>query len=153
MGRPSKFETVNLDVVKMLATKGFTDKEMSMFLGVSEQTFNNWKKKHPEFFESLKGWKTEADSKVEKSLYERATGYSCPEYRVFNNDGEAMVVPTVKYYPPDTTAAIFWLKNRKPQQWRDKQEVDSTVNASVKQEMPESVEEKLDAILKSQRRS
>jgi hypothetical protein len=47
-------------------------------------------------------------------------GYSAPEDKIFNNDGKPLIVPTVKNYPPDTTAVIFWLKNRRPDEWRDK---------------------------------
>lgn len=120
-GRPSKFETINQDQLKKLAQKGWTDAEMADFFGVTEQSFNNYKKAHPEFFESLKDWKAEADQKVEKSLFERATGYQHPDTKFFMYEGAVISEETIKHYPPDTTAAIFWLKNRKPEQWREKQ--------------------------------
>jgi hypothetical protein len=126
MARPSKFDSIDLSKVEQLAKRGWTDKEMSDFFEVNEATWNRWKDKHPEFCKSLKDWKLEADSKVERSLYERATGYKAPEDKIFNHNGEPMVVPTTKHYPPDTTAAIFWLKNRKKEEWRDKQEVENT---------------------------
>ena len=68
MGRPTKFKESHMAKIKKMATCGMTDKEMAELLGVTEQTFNNWKKKFPEFFESLKNWKMEADEKVERSL-------------------------------------------------------------------------------------
>lgn len=108
----------------MLAKAGWTDAQMAKFFGVTEQTWNNWKKSSPEFFGSLKDWKAEADHAVERSLYERATGYSHPDVHVSNFQGEVTLTQLTKHYPPDTTAAIFWLKNRKPDDWRDKHEVE-----------------------------
>lgn len=130
-GRPSKFDTVNLDNVRLLAERGFTDKEMSNVFGITEQTWNNWKSAHPHFFESLKEWKRSADANVERALFERATGYSHPEDKIFNDSGKAMRVETVKHYPPDTTAGIFWLKNRQPDKWRDKVDIESEQDVHV----------------------
>lgn len=117
-GRPSKFPEGQDQLIKLLCEKGCTDKEMAAAFGVSEVTFNNWKKARPDFFESLKNWKSAADAKVEKALYERATGYSCPETKVFNNGGEIVTQEVIKHYPPDTAAAFIWLQNRKPDEWR-----------------------------------
>lgn len=122
-GRPSKFEQVK-DMLYKMASYGMTDKQMADVVGVSEQTVNNWKLKDPNFLESLKAEKEIADAKVERSLFERATGYSHAEDKIFNDNGTPLVVPTTKHYPPDTTAAIFWLKNRKPKEWRDKQDIE-----------------------------
>lgn len=119
-GRPSKFDGIDQVQLKKLVQKGFTDKELSDFFNITEQTLNNFKKKHPEFFESLKDWKKEADRKVEMSLFERACGYSHPEDKIFTFQGAEIIVPTTKHYPPDPVAAIFWLKNRQPDVWRDK---------------------------------
>jgi hypothetical protein len=127
-GRPSKFDMLTeLDRknIERMAKRGFTDKEMAEFLDITEQTFNNWKLDHPKFFESLKEWKEYADARVERSLYERALGFSHAEDKIFKPAGEApTVVPTIKHYAPDTTACIFWLKNRKKKEWRDKVELD-----------------------------
>lgn len=131
-GRPSKFEQLSdLDLknIERLAKRGFTDKEMSEFLGVTEQTFNNWKKAHSNFFESLKDWKLEADNRVERSLYERATGYRHPEDKIFKPAGEEpTIVKTEKHYPPDTTACIYWLNNRKPDEYKNRFEYKGDVN-------------------------
>jgi hypothetical protein len=69
MGRPSKFDGIDLKQVKALANKGWIDAEMAEFFKVDVSTWNRWKDAHPEFQESLKDWKSEADSKVERSLY------------------------------------------------------------------------------------
>jgi hypothetical protein len=120
MARPSKYDKIDQEQVKKLANRGWTDKEMSDFFGVCEKTWNNWKKKHEEFLQSLKDWKLEADERVERSLYERATGYSHPDTHVSNYQGDVTLTPLIKEYPPDPTSMIFWLKNRKKEQWRDK---------------------------------
>jgi len=59
---------------------------------------------------------------VVRSLFQRACGYSHPEDKIFQHEGNPVVVPTTKHYPPDATSAIFWLKNRDPANWRDKVE-------------------------------
>lgn len=125
-GRPSKFTGLNLVQVKKVAARGWTDREMADFFKVAVSTWNNWKVDHPDFLESLKAWKAEADQRVERSLYERATGYSHPDTHISNYQGAIIVTHIIKHYPPDTTAAIFWLKNRDPENWRDKTEVDAT---------------------------
>jgi hypothetical protein len=95
------------------------------------RTLNHWKDAHPEFLHSLKQGKEVADAQVEKSLYERALGYSHPEVKVFNNAGEIITYEVTKHYPPDPTSMIFWLKNRRPEQWRDKQEHDHNHHGAV----------------------
>jgi len=126
-GRPSEFNEKRVEAIRMMARRGFTDAEMATALCVTQQTLCNWKKDHPEFFESLKDWKSLADEKVERSLYERALGYSCPDVKVFKPAGEdPTIVDVIKHYPPDVTAQIFWLKNRQPDRWRDQRHL--TVN-------------------------
>jgi hypothetical protein len=121
-GRPSAYKPEFAAQAKKVCLLGATDKDLAGFFEVSEQTLNNWKKRHPEFLESLKEGRALADANVGMRLYERAMGYSHPEDKIFNDNGSPLIVPTTKHYPPDTTAAIFWLKNRRPDLWRDKQE-------------------------------
>ena len=121
-GRPSKFDEANMALIQQLAEYGHTDKFIAEAVGVTEQTFNNWKKDHPQFFESLKDWKADADNQVEKALFERAKGYNHEEDKVFQYEGGIVTHRVTKHYPPDTTACIFWLKNRRPDLWRDKVE-------------------------------
>lgn len=125
-GRPTKYKPEYVEQVAKLCALGATDKDIADFFGVDESNLNEWKNKFPEFRESIKTAKYDHDHKVERSLLERATGYSHPEDKIFNNNGEPLVVPTVRHYPPDPTSMIFWLKNRQPKRWRDKQEVQHT---------------------------
>lgn len=105
------------------ARDGLTDKQISKNIGISESTLNDWKKKFPEFSESLKESKEIADRQVENALHKTALGFYYEEDMV-TNQGD--VVRVKKYSKPNTTAQIFWLKNRKPADWRDKQEIEQT---------------------------
>lgn len=128
-GRPSKFDEVDHTYWAFLIEKGYTNREIALKLGVEEQTIYNWKKRHVEFFESLKDYRDFADSAVEASLYQRAKGFKCREVKIFQDKrGNIIEHETTKHYPPDPTSCIFWLKNRKPKEWRDKTEIEQTVH-------------------------
>ena len=119
-GRPSKYQASYAKQAAKLCKLGATDRELALFFEVSEVTINAWKAKHPDFLKSLKAGKEEADDRVERSLYQRAVGYSHPDVHFSSYEGKVAETPTVKHYPPDTTACIFWLKNRQRDKWRDK---------------------------------
>jgi hypothetical protein len=118
-GRPSKYKPEHAPQAAKLCRLGATDKELAEFFGVSESTLNLWKAEYAEFSESLKQGKQEADGRVEQSLYRRALGYSHDAIKIMTVGNDVQKVPYVEHYPPDTTACIFWLKNRKPTEWRD----------------------------------
>jgi transcriptional regulator with XRE-family HTH domain len=125
-GRPRKtdsFSAEQLEKLSKVYEAGYTDKQLCELLGINTQTINNYKKEYPEFFESLKRGKAIADGKVEIALFQRAVGYSHPDVHVLR---DGTIVPIIKHYPPDPTSMIFWLKNRQPEKWRDKQEVELT---------------------------
>jgi len=131
-GRPTKYEpSFNKQVIK-LCRLGATDKEIADFFDVCEKTINNWKIEYPEFLQSIKKGKIEADMKVANSLFKRAVGYKHKEDKIFNNNGAPLIVPTMKHYPPDPTAIIFWLKNRQPNTWRDKKEIENVGDTVIK---------------------
>jgi len=121
-GQPTKYKHTYNRQALVLAEKGFTDKDVAEIFSVTEQTINNWKKKFPQFFESLKKGKDIADQKVVQSLYQRALGYSHPDTHISNHQGHITKTNIIKHYAPDTTACIFWLKNRDKENWRDVQE-------------------------------
>lgn len=103
---------------------GATDAEIAKAFDVTETTINNWKKKHTSFFESIKAGREEADAKVSHSLYERALGYSHEDVDIRVVESKIVKTPIIKHYPPDPTSMIFWLKNRRPKQFREKQDVE-----------------------------
>lgn len=124
-GRPSKYKPEMAEQARKLALLGATDREMSNFFEVAESTFNLWKLDYPDFSAALDLGKEAADKRVEKSLYHRALGYSHDAVKIFADPktGAEHITHFTEHYPPDTTACIFWLKNRKPEEWRDRQEL------------------------------
>jgi hypothetical protein len=113
-GRPTKLEERMIEQVFEMSLLGLTDAQMAKILGVSEVTFNDYKKKHPEFLKSLTRGKEEADGKVAKAMYKRALGLTITE-DALTRDGE--VVSLKKELPPDTAAAKHWLANRQRGLW------------------------------------
>lgn len=121
------------------ARDGLIDEQIAANIGISKQTFYDWKKKYADFSDALKKGKEVVDRQVENALLKRALGYSCKEItrELMTNAqtgvSELVVTKVVaKEVVPDTTAQIFWLKNRKPEEWRDKRVVDD--NGSAKSE-------------------
>ena len=112
-----------LTEIEGMARDGLTDKQMAHNIGIAESTLNEWKNRFPEFKESLKQGKEVVDREVENALLKTALGFYYTEEQVTNSGG---VVTTKKYAKPNTTAQIFWLKNRKQVEWRDKQEIEQT---------------------------
>ena len=118
VGRPSKYDEKYASQAVKLCALGATDADLADFFEVSVSTLNLWKIEHKEFSESLKLGKEPADNRVKNALYHRALGYSHPEDDIRVVNGEIVITPTIKHYPPDTTACIFWLKNRLPEEFR-----------------------------------
>lgn len=145
-GRPTDYRDEYCEQVEKLCKLGATDAELADFFEVTETTVNNWKITHPEFFESIKKGKIIADANVAQRLYQRATGYEYSEvtFEKIDNKVNLEVTPdamittdayrkkiVTKELAPDTTAAIFWLKNRQPAKWRDKTEQDISGNLGL----------------------
>lgn len=119
-GRPSSYKPEYATQAEKLCKLGATDKDLADFFEVSTRTIERWRVKHDDFCRALKSGKDEADDRVERSLYNRAVGYTYESEKIFNNQGSITRAPCIEHVPPDTTAQIFWLKNRRKDQWRDK---------------------------------
>jgi transposase len=138
-GRPSEYKDDYAKQVTKLAELGATDQEVADFFDIDVRTVYRWKHDYPEFCQALKVGKDVADERVERSLYQKAIGYEQDEVKIFMPGGaaEPVYAPFRAKIAPDTTAAIFWLKNRRSQQWRDKQDVEHsgemTVNRVVRE--------------------
>lgn len=129
----SKWEQVKdkLILVEGWARDGLTDEQIANNLGISIQTFYTYNKNYLEFFESLKKGKEIVDYEVENALLKKALGYEYKEVtreNVLNYETGKyemrITKEVIKQVTPDTTAQIFWLKNRKPEKWRDKQQIE-----------------------------
>ena len=119
-GRPTLYDPKMNRQAEKFCKLGATDKELADFLDIAESTLNLWKIEHPKFMESIKKGKELADAEVAEKLFKRATGYSHPDVDIKMFEGEIITTKLTKHYPPDTAAAIFWLKNRQKKKWRDK---------------------------------
>lgn len=121
-GRPSTYKPEFVAQAQKLCALGATDVELADFFGVSDRTIYRWQAEHEEFCQALKAGKDSADERVERSLYHKAVGYSYDAVKIFQHQGQIIEAPYREHVPPSDTAAIFWLKNRRKDDWRDKQE-------------------------------
>jgi hypothetical protein len=119
-GRPSKYEPRFSLQVKKLCRLGATNEEIAEFFEVAVSTIHEWRAEYPAFSDALKAGKATADAEVAHKLFRRATGYSHQATKFFMFEGAVITEDFTERYPPDTTACIFWLKNRRPDLWRDK---------------------------------
>lgn len=113
-------------VAKEMTRLGAVEIEIADYLEVDVVTFNRWKHCNPDLVQALKLGKDTADQRVVKSLFTRATGYSYDSVKIFCQDGQVTKVPFREHVPPCVTACIFWLKNRRPDLWRDKHHLEAT---------------------------
>lgn len=105
------------------ARDGLTDVQIFHNMGIGKSTFYDWQNKAPEMRDALKKGKETVDIEVENALLRKATGYECTETKTVTlPDGGTRTETVTKHIPPDTVAIIYWLKNRKPEKWRDKPE-------------------------------
>lgn len=127
-GRPSEYRPEYAEQAKIMCAAGATDLELAQEFGVTVQSIRNWRMRYPEFFAALKLSKPIADERVERSLYERATGYSfeAVKQQFDAKSGQWKEITYIEHVPPDPTSMIFWLKNRNPREWRDKTEIEVT---------------------------
>jgi hypothetical protein len=142
-GRPSLYKPEFVKQAEKLALLGATDQEIADFFEVDVRTLYRWKHDHDEFCQALKVGKDVCDSRVERSLFQRAIGYEQDEVKIFMPAGatEPVYAPFRAKIAPDTTAAIFWLKNRRSAEWRDKQDHNHTGTVALVQAA--SIDEKL----------
>lgn len=141
---------------------GATDKHLADFFGVHESTINNWKKEYTEFLESIKRGKEQADVEIAQSLFKKAKGFHQKVLKAFkvrntiNGEGSTESIEIAEdelYFPPDTTAIIFWLKNRQPELWRDKQEIEGNINTTNQVDLSKLDAETLRKLKDSQKKA
>nr|WP_301905977.1 helix-turn-helix domain-containing protein [uncultured Anaerostipes sp.] len=106
------------------ARDGLIDEQIAYNIGITRETLSQWKNKYSDISDALKKGKEVVDRQVENALLKRALGYKYEEIKTEETEEGKKVTVTIKEVVPDTTAQIFWLKNRKPDQWRDKQQIE-----------------------------
>jgi len=139
---PKWLEPDNLLRIEAWCRDGLTEADIAKKIGVSERTLSQWKLDFPLILQALKRGKEVVDVLVENALYKRAMGYEYSETKETTyKDGEGKLFKRVEKFEkkmaPDVTAQIFWLKNRKKEEWRDaqKKEHDEAVLALRKKEL------------------
>jgi hypothetical protein len=135
-GRKSGFRSEFIRIAFIAAKYGAIEEEIARDLGVSRSTFNRWKELSPEFRDALKTAKAAADDRVARSLYHRAIGYNYNAVKIMTRaigggESEIVQVPYVEHCPPDVTAQIFFLKNRRPDLWRDVHNIEAEMGHYV----------------------
>ena len=135
-------EKEKLTLITGWARKGLTEEQVSKNMGIAYSTLREWKKKYPAIEAALKKGKEVVDFEVESALFKRAIGYEIEEEKIYIQEVDGKTTKrkeiTKKHIPGDTTAQIFWLKNRRPEEWRDRPKISN-----------ETVFNKLDEILDS----
>ena len=123
-GRPTKYTAEHAELARKFCLLGATNERLAELLEVGVTTIDRWLAQHAEFRGAVKRGREQADARVGESLFERACGYSHAEDKIFLYEGQPVIVPTTKHYAPDPVAAIFWLKNRRPDLWKDRKAVE-----------------------------
>jgi hypothetical protein len=119
-GRPSSYKPEFAEQARKLCELGATDIELADFFNVSDRSIYRWSNEHDDFCQALKAGKEAADERVVRALYHKATGYTHDAVKVLQYEGSPVIIPYREHVAPDTTAAIFWLKNRRRTDWRDR---------------------------------
>lgn len=132
-GRDSLYDPSMNDTARKLALLGLTNEEMANFFGIDVRTFQRWMVSETAFCHAVNEGKVVADANVADSFYKRATGEHVQLEKVVKNPttGESSVIKYMTYIPGDSGAALNWLKNRRKQDWRDKQEIEQTGSVNL----------------------
>ena len=122
-GPPSKLNDAVRNAIINLTREHKTVDEICKILGISTNTFYMWKNKNPDLNKGIIASRAVADDLVEISLLQNALGVSVKETKVFCVDGEIIEHTVDKHFAPSVSAQIFWLKNRRPEEWRERVEI------------------------------
>ncbi|AUM58671.1 putative terminase small subunit [Plesiomonas phage phiP4-7] len=118
-GRPTKYQKAYDEQARKLCLLGYTNEKLADFFNVAVSTIHEWRHEHQSFSDALKAGKEGADAELALTLYERAKG---GKRIVKQKVADGAIVDLEEELPPDTTAIIFWLKNRQPKLWRNNPE-------------------------------
>lgn len=126
-GRPSAYREGYDDLVYKLRLCGLTAKQIAEVLEVNEATLYEWHKQHPSFYDAWQRGGDEADAVVARAVFHRAIGYKHRAEKIqFDKEGRELRAEYVEHYPPDTSAAIFWLTNRQRDKWKHRTSAELT---------------------------
>jgi hypothetical protein len=123
-GRKPKYQAAMAGIARKACGRGMTGREIADLLNISESTIHRWKLQYPQFSRAWSLGKAEADARVERALFERAVGYSFQAEKVVITRHGPRVVRWREHLPPDTAAALAYLRNRRPDRWRDTRHIE-----------------------------
>jgi hypothetical protein len=119
-GRPTDYDPSFCQIAADACINGATDEEIADTLGVCARTIYRWKIQHPEFSQALRVGKELCDERVERSLYNRAVGYTYDAVKINVDKGDVIITPYKEHCPPDVAAQKLWLTNRRAEQWKER---------------------------------
>ncbi len=122
-GRPSPFQQEFAEQAYKLCLAGATNDDLAEAFDVTRRTVDRWLQAHPDFADAVRSGRLVADGEVAHNLYRRAIGYTYESSKVLLTEGVPVSVPQTVHRPPDVRACIFWLRNRRPQQWAENRPV------------------------------
>jgi hypothetical protein len=123
-GRPPKYKAEYARRAEAMCKIGATDVELAAEFGVTTWTIWHWQAKHKPFSKALRVAKSAFDDRVERSMAQRAVGYSHHATKILQYEGQPIIVEYIEHLPPDVGAGKLWLTNRRPDKWRDKVDID-----------------------------
>jgi Helix-turn-helix domain of resolvase len=126
-GRPTLYKSKYAEIARRMCAQGATRADLADRFGVSVNTVVAWQLEHQEFSDSCKQGRQAADERVEQSFYERAVGYTYDSEKLLVVQGEVVREPIKEHVPPDPRAAEFWLRNRRPDRWKDIKQLETRV--------------------------
>lgn len=141
-----------LKLIQAWCRDGLTNEQVAHNIGITRQCLYNWCKKYPELEEAMKKGKEVVDVEVENALLKKALGYKYDEVTRERVDGEIIITKVVtKEVQGDTTAQIFWLKNRQPDKWRDRKNIEADVkNENKNIDLSNLTDEQIDKIIRAE---
>lgn len=125
VGAPSKYNPKYAAIAKQLCLLGATNENLAKSFEVDPSTIATWMNKNPAFRNAIKAGRENADAQVADALFNRALGYKHKATKLqLDRNGKWQTKDYIEVYPPDATSALFWLKNRQPDKWREKLDIE-----------------------------
>ena len=123
VGRPSGYKPAYAELARRMVRAGATRETLWTTFGIGHETFSQWCQRYPEFKAAIKEERWVADEQVAAALFKKATGYTRKVVKAMQHNGVPVLAEYEEQVAPDTAAAFIWLKNRQPEIWKDRHEV------------------------------
>ncbi len=137
-GRTPSYTPAYCTVAYKFCLLGATNEDLADVLRVSRNTIGNWLARYPEFKQAMQDGRDVADADVAQALLHKAKGFTHEDVKILQLGGELKPVEYSRYFPPDSQAALFWLRNRRHKQWRERIELEHSVTDEKLRELEEA---------------